>query len=174
MTLAWSAALLAQAALAMRLPPGALRQFHLAQVAAGLLLLPIYGTSAYRHAYIAAMILDGWLLIRASGRIWNPAIAASVALLPLAIGAGSAVHFGRALMTWYAFRYALALLPTAYAISAASGWLMAFAWIRYLFMVAGWWAWFTSPALLEAKGWALALFFAAWAINAKRPAEASR
>lgn len=174
MTLAWSAALIAQAALAMRLPSGVLRQFHAAQVAAGLLLLPIYGTPAYRHAYVAAMILDGWLLIRASGRSWNPAIAASVALLPLAIGAGSAVHFGRPLVTWYSLRYALALLPTAYAISAASGWLMAFGWLRYLFMVAGCWAWFTSPALVEAKGWAFAVFFAAWAINAKRLAEASR
>lgn len=149
----------------MRLPPGPVRQFMAWQVLGQLALLASMPYLAYRHGLTMFLLIDSVMLIRAAGPAWNPAIAATTAALALGIGAGAASHFHRPLLSWYALRFALPLPATAYAISGASGWLMAFAWLRYVFAIAGWWAWFTSPELIEAKQWAQALFFVAWAMR---------
>lgn len=167
MTLAWSAALIAQAALAMRLPPGALRQFHAWQVAGGLAVFAVRQTDGpYRWCLAAFWLVDAAMLIRAvqrvAPRLWlgmsSVSIAATVAWQARAWSALSVPGL-------------LAMLPhaaTAYGLCFARGWLLAFLLLRWAVLLIGWHHGLT-PIIWQAHQWVQAGLFLAWAAKYKSP-----
>ena len=169
MTEAWIASLAAQALLAWRLAPGPVRQYMAWQVAGQIALLPLYGRpEVYRWAWFLWMAVDALMAAYACRWRTNPVIAIGTAALPLAVGLGSSIHFGRPFSSPYSARFALPLLGTCWTLGGASGWLLAYAALRYFGQLAGWWQWFSAPALYESIQWAQAALFAGWAFNRQR------
>lgn len=167
MSTAWAAALVAQAALAMRLPPGSLRQFHAWQVTAGVALFTVrHFDGPYQWALAAFWIGDAAMLIRATplerARLWiglsSLSIAATVAWQAREWGTLS-VHGLLAMLPHFA---------TACALCFARGWLLAFLALRWIVLLIGWHHGLT-PLIWQAHQWAQAALFVTWAATARAP-----
>lgn len=166
MTLAWSAALIAQAALAMRLPPGALRQFHAWQALGGLALLAISylgDREINRWSLAAWRIINAAMLVRACAGRWRADLSIVAGLTLLAVAGGSAAHFERDLIQVYSIRWLLLVIPLAYWIGAAwpDRWMLAYAVLCYAFALIAAWNWYGSAALQPVQQWAQAVLFVA-------------
>lgn len=156
-----------QAALAMRLPPGPLRQFHAWQVAAGVILFTVRQLDGpYAWALAAFWIGDAAMLLRATpperARLWvglsSLSIAATVAWQARAWDALS-VHGLLAMLPHFA---------TAYALCFARGWMLAFLLLRWGVLLIGWHHGLT-PGIWQAHQWAQTALFVAWAGTTRAP-----
>lgn len=157
MTLAWSAALIAQAGLAMRLPLGSLRQFHAWQTVAGVALFAIRQADGPYSWFLAAFwIVDAAMLLRAV-----PFGTPCPWLGLSSLSAAATIAWGRDI-TAYVLLASLPHVATALALVFARGWMLAFLSLRWLMLMAGWWSGLSAP-LWIAHQWIQAALFVAWA-----------
>lgn len=168
MSTAWAAALVAQAALAMRLPHSPLRQFHAWQVAAGVILFTVrqFG-GPYAWCLAAFWIVDSAMLIRATPPRSRPRLWLGLSSLSVAT---TVAWQARA---WSALSVPglLASLPhiaTAYALCFARGWLLVFLALRWSVLLIGWHHGLT-PSIWQAHQWAQTALFVAWAGTTRAP-----
>lgn len=167
MTLAWSAALLAQSALFFR-TSGAVRILHGWQVVTGCLLMAI---RAYLPEWYGwAVCVNAGVLVWATGAraCWPVSLGAWLVLMGVAVG--SSVHFGGWLLTAPGLRWIISTVAISHWLGAAwpDRWMLAYAALSYAHALAQAWVWFGWQELYVAHQWAQAVLFAGWAISIRR------
>lgn len=163
MSTAWAAALVAQAALAMRLPPGQLHQFHAWQATAGVILFVVRQSDGpYTWALAAFWVCAAVMLLRATpperARLWIGLSSLSIA----ATVAWQAREWGA--LSVHGLLAALPHFATAYALCFARGWMLAFLLLRWGVLLIGWHHGLT-PTAWQAHQRLQARLFVVWAAN---------